>query len=490
MMTRLDFFRDRISLQTLIILLALLVAPAYGIGIVAATRGEIFYLLAVGAPFGVLLTLFAPVEFFLLTGVLFAMLADSRLIGGSLIYYGRFVPMGMLTLRTILDIATHRVGVVASSPALLWSGLLLTAYAGFSTLYSPNQSLTIQRGLSMFLVVVGFGLGLPNYLNSTERLDRALKLVILLIAGFVLVGVVSGTTGDQADIYVDQSFIRVQGLFLNPNTQGLMAMLSFFPIVWWWQTQRSRQGKIILGGMVLLWGGIVLATGSRASVLGLIVGGTVLALLLGRVILRYVPFLIVGVLLLGALLVAKPEFTRAFEITSTDNGPVAPGQTRNVDRPYLLQRAIELGMRSPIYGVGFGASDQVFQDDIKYLVTQGVFIAGAHNSYARMFVELGVFGVVLGVVVFGVVLFPVVISPLSFRHDWTLALLTATVVAGMTNAFFEDWLYGFGNASTFPMWFFVALIPIRLAQLQRETKQNDDAAAIQMEQNPSSDLAL
>jgi hypothetical protein len=85
-----------------------------------------------------------------------------------------------------------------------------------------------------------------------------------------------------------------------------------------------------------------------------------------------------------------------------------------------------------------------------------------------MFVDLGIIGVVLGLVIFVIVLLPVVLSPPPIRHDLILALLAATVASGMTNAFFEDWLYGFGNAPTFPFWLILGLIPIRLAQLRQE----------------------
>lgn len=468
-----DLIRNRINLQTLVVVAALIFAPAFGIAIAAAMRGQILWLIAVGGVGGIVVTVLAPVEVMLMLAVLSAMLADSRLIDSGILYYVRFVPMGMLMVRTILDVAFHRIVRVTSSPTLLWSGLALCGFAVLSSLYAADRSLTLQRTLSMVLVVVAFGLGLPNYLATFGQMTRALKLVLILIVIFVLAGAVLGSEGDSASGFVENSFVRIRGFFGNVNTQGLMAMLVFYPLTLWWRTEKNNVQRFVLAALVSGWVVIVLLSGSRASFVGLIAGGVTLAVLYGRSALRYAPYAFAVIVFVAVLLVTQPQFGHLLEFTNPDNGPVAPGQVRNVDRPYLIQRAIELGMRSPIVGIGFGGSDQVFDDDRPYLISQGVYVQGAHNSYTRMFVELGIVGVVLGLAVFGIVLAPVFLSPGRIRRDITLAFLSATVVAGMTNAIFEDWLYGFGNASTFPMWFLLALIPIRLAQLRTASGQEE-----------------
>jgi hypothetical protein len=293
-------------------------------------------------------------------------------------------------------------------------------------------------------------------------------LVVLLIGAFVLTGAIFGSIGDEAGVAVQESFVRIRGFFGNPNTQGLMAMLIFFPLVWWQRTARHGTGRTVLGLLVLLWGALVVLSGSRASFVGLIAGGAALIWIYGRASLRYAPVMIAGLILLVAFVVTDPQFGRVLEVATQPmdpvTGTVVPGVVRNVDRPYLIQRAFELGMR--------GRPDKVFLDDRPYLLSQGVYIGGSHNSYMRMFVDLGLAGVVAGLAIFALVLAPVFLNRSFARRDVTLALLAATAVAGLTNAFFEDWLFGFGNASTYPMWFFFALIPIRLAQLQAEDAGN------------------
>lgn len=474
-MTLTEFFRNRLSLQTLIILLAVVVAPAFGVAIAAALRGQTLLLAGVGAVIGVFVLIYAPVELVILAGVLGTMLADSRLVDTSQLYYVRFIPMAMLPMRSILDIVIRRERKIRSSPALLGTGLALTAYAAFSSVYAEDPGLTLQRSLAMLLVVVGFGLGLPNYLVTHEQLSRAVKPVIVVIAVFVLAGVVLGAGQGDAGTFTQGSYQRVNGFFQNVNTQGLMAMLIFYPLVWWRQTTKSGTGRLILSLLILIWGVLVVLSGSRASFVGVVAGVVTLIWIYGRASLRFAPLVLGGLLLFGALVVVEPQFGHVLEYENTEFGdlrPVAPGTVRNVDRPFLIQRAIELGMRSPLVGIGFGGADKVYADDRPYLVSIGVYIGGSHNSYMRMFIDLGLIGVVGGLAVFGLTLGPVLLHRSDARRDVTLALMTATVAAGLTNAFFEEWLFGFGNASTYPMWFFFALIPIRLAQLRAEDAEN------------------
>jgi O-antigen ligase len=471
---QLDAILPRVSLKTLIMLLALVVAPLFGIGIAAATRGQPTLLLGIGGVLGIFVTLFAPIELMVLGGVLGSLLADSWLVPGDAVYYARFAPMGMLAMRTLIDIALRRIPRVRVERAFVYPGFAFMGLAFISAIYSITPNLTFQRTLSMAFVIVAFGLGLPNYLTTFQRLDGALKLVILLIAAFVLVGSLFAGGGDQNAVYLDQSYLRIRGLFANPNTQGLMAMLMFYPIVWWWRTEPKGVRKYALAILVVVWGLLVLLAGSRASLIGVLCGALALSLLYGRSSFRYASVLFIGLAIAIVFALVLPEYGRALEFNTPTETitqqqsqlDLAQGILPEADRAFLIQRALELGMRSPIIGVGFSASDKVFVDDHVVLITEGIYVSGSHNSYTRMFVDLGIVGVLVGFIIFIAILARVWLSSSPVRRDLTVALLTATVVTGLVNAFFEDWLYGFGSASTLPFWFFLALIPIRLSQLQ------------------------
>ena len=470
-MTRLESFRNRVSLQTLIVVLAVVIAPAFGVAIAAALRGQILFLVIVGGLVGIFVTLYAPIELLLLVGVLGALLADSRF-DTDLIYYGRFVPMGMLTIRTLLDLVLQRGKFSRRSLSFFVPGIAFAALALFSSYYSLTPEITFQRSLSMIFVIASLGLGLPNYLDTFPKMERALKFVVALIGLFILAGVAFGTE-DALGIYQDQSFLRINGFFKNPNTQGLMAMIIFFPLVWWRQVQARGWLKQLLTPLMLGWAILVIASGSRASFLGMVGGAAILLVLYGKTAGRYAVGLGIGLALALILAVFVPEFGRALDFGTPSVNPATVGVLPQVDRPFLIQRAIELGMRSPIYGVGFSASDKVFLDDVPYLQSIGVYIAGSHNSYTRMFVDLGIVGLASAFWVFIIILGRVFIAPPHVRRDTTIVFLSAAVVAGLVNAFFEDWLFGFGNSSTLPMWFFLALIPIRLSQLTEESAESE-----------------
>lgn len=470
---RLEFLDRGVSLQTLIALVALVVAPLFGIGIAAATRGQPYLLIGIAGLIGIFVTLFAPIELMVLGGVLGSLLADSWIVPVDAVYYARFAPMGMLAMRTLIDIALRRIPRVRLQRTLVYPGFAFVGLAFLSAIYSITPDLTVQRTLSMAFVIVAFGLGLPNYLTTFQRMNTALKLVILLIAAFVVLGSAFAGGGDQNALYLDQSFLRIRGFFANPNTQGLMAMLIFYPLVWWWRTEPKGVRKYALALAVVGWAVLVLLAGSRASLVGVLCGGLVLSLLYGRTSFRYASVLFIGLAVAIMFALILPEYGRALEFNTPTAAPIvtqadlAAGILPEADRAFLIQRALDLGMRSPIIGVGFSASDKVFADDHVLLITQGIYVSGSHNSYTRMFVDLGFIGVLVGFIIFIAVLARVWLSRPDVRRDLTVALLTATVVTGLVNAFFEDWLYGFGSASTLPFWFFLALIPIRISQLEQ-----------------------
>lgn len=464
MTTRLESIRRSLSLHMLVVVVALMVAPLFGVAVTAAMGGQTLYFLVIGGFIGIFVTLYAPIEVLMLAGFLGAMLADARVVSRDVTYYGRFVPMGMLTVRILLDLFLRRGNKIRVLGAFLGLGLAFVALAAFSTVYSLTPDQTFLRSLSMVFVIVGLGLGLPNYLSTFGKLSRMVKLVIVLIGGFVLLGAVAAPSQTDA-VSVEDSFVRIRGFFINPNTQGLMAMLIMYPLVWWWRTEENVVARRVLAGFVVVWALLVLLAGSRASLVGVLVGGIVLGLVYGRAMLRSIPVLVPGIILVGAVLVLLPQFGRSFEFSNVEISP-ATGDTQQADRAFLIQRAIELGMRSPIVGVGFGASDLVFAQDVPYLESIGVYVAGSHNSYTRMFVDLGIVGLLVGFPIFVVILLSVFLSPPTICRDPTVALMTAAVVSGLVNAFFEDWLFGFGNSSTLPLWFFLALIPLRMMQLK------------------------
>ncbi len=398
------------------------------------------------------ITLFAPIEVMILAGMLGPMLADSRLIPGSLVYYLRFVPMGMLTIRTVTEFLARRNPILPLTRSFVFPVLPILVLAFVSTTYGIEPEKIFQRALSMLFVIVSFGIGLPSFWQTRERTEQGLKWVITLLIVVLVSGLILFDLNPQFALYQDV-YVRTRGIFVNPNALGLIAMLTVFPVLWWWQTEHHLIGKFMLTLAVFVVLGEVVTAGSRASFLGVVIGTLGLIWLTGQFVTRNLILLSFGVLILIALILFEPTFARILQFSSDS------------DRVFLWQRSIELGMDAPIWGVGLGASDLIYAADKPYLLSIGKATGGSHSSYFRMFVDLGIVGVALGFWVFIVVLAKAFTAPPDIRRDAMVGCLAATVLAGLVNAAFEDWLFGFGSASTPILWFALALLALRIEML-------------------------
>lgn len=398
------------------------------------------------------ITLFAPIEMMILAGMLGPMLADSRLIPGSLVYYLRFAPMGMLTIRTVTEFLARRNPILPLTRSFVFPVLPILVLAFVSTTYGIEPEKIFQRALSMLFVVVSFGIGLPSFWQTRERTEQGLAWVTTLLVVVLTIGFVVYDLNPQYAFY-EYEYVRLHGIFGGPNTQGLIAMMAVFPVTWWWYTEKHPLRKLLLGLAVLLVIAEVIAAGSRASFLGVVIGTLGLIWLGGQFSLRNLILLSFGALILIALVLFEPTLARILQFSSDS------------DRVFLWQRSIELGMDAPIWGVGLGASDLIYAADKPYLLSIGKATGGSHSSYFRMFVDLGIVGVALGFWVFIVVLARAFTAPPDIRRDAMVGFLAATVLAGLVNAAFEDWLFGFGSASTPILWFALALLALRIEML-------------------------
>jgi O-antigen ligase len=189
----------------------------------------------------------------------------------------------------------------------------------------------------------------------------------------------------------------------------------------------------------------ILASGSRASLFGFLVGGITFlgfrhsdtrAKVLLTLLVVYALLVVIGLpdVLLGA--------------ARTDSGW----------RFDLWQRAFELGKESPLHGIGFGSTSYLFEADKQYLLRRGIYAAGSHNEYMRIFVALGVPGLALALIGFTSVIWK---TARLIRQEGRPVLpvsLLAAVMSGLANAVFEDWIFAFGGAPAFPFWFFLAIL--------------------------------
>jgi len=392
-------------------------------------------------------SLVIPIEWLLIMNVVAFILADTHLDLRSLNYhYTRFVPLGMFALRALLPSTLQRVRTYMLPAFFLKPFGLFFLMALVSASYDKlDPTGTLLRALTLGFALVAFGIGLPAYFTDDRRLRGGLHCILTVLALSIAIGWIIIPFEDRA-IFSLTDYSRVRGIYLNPNTLGLMAMLTFFPVFGW--RLEIPKGKrwpftIILFSLLMA----LLTSGSRASFAGLITGGIVFFGFrpLGT---RGKVFLILLCVFAFLMLFGLPQ--------------VSPGMLRTDHgwRFELWQRALHLGRESPLLGSGFGSTNQVFSDDQILLTRQGIYAGGSHNEYARIFVGMGGIGLFLALLGFGWVLWKAVRVIRVEKNPVIPVSLLAAVSGGLINAIFEDWIFAFGGAPAFPFWFFLAFLAI------------------------------
>ena len=389
--------------------------------------------------------LILPTRLLVLLSVLGVMLADSQVLERHALYFARFVPSAVLAARTLVVLARQRFQLVAYNRLLkAWTPFLV--FSAISILYSIDRSLTGQRLLSGVFVIVGFGLGIPLFFNRAEDIRRlATSVAVVLVVGVLYSLYV--TPENPAETMVKG---RVSGAFDNPNTLGLLAMEASIVLLYWWQTEKRRLHRSVIALALFGCVAAVMVSGSRASALGLACGLLVLVRARGRIERRALRNLFwIASTVVAAYMLSDfffPDFLSGLLRSDTSS------------RTFLWKRAWLLAQNHPVIGVGFAASDELFERDHLFLETLGIYISGPHSSLMRLLVDLGFVGVTLALGAF-IAVFKQVWRYLRSMEDSALAAaLLGTVVAGLVNSMFESWLFGFGSSATVPFWFFLALL--------------------------------
>jgi O-antigen ligase len=393
-----------------------------------------------GIALGILCVLI-PMEFVMVLAVIGVMLADTKLVPTEFIYYIRFIPMGVMAMR-VLFTKLQQARWTRSSMVRQWFPFLVLA--GISVLWSPSQEVSLQRVVSLILVVIGFGYGIPLYLR--RQAARGPRLLIML-TGILMVAVgYSFVTRDRSAAMLNVGdYERLHGVFKNPNTLGVIAMVTFFLTFYLLRTVKRPVARYLALGSVLATGVVLLLSGSRGSLAAVVAGITVMNLLekfklrlpLSKAV---VSLLIVGVVAFLAAR-ASPQIENMLFRRETSG------------REDLIRRELAMAGQAPWLGVGFGGSDRLYAAQGK-----GGFGMGSHNSYTKALVELGGVGLVLTLWA----LYRIVRRALAYLTAFGDPLLGVTLFSGvaayLVNAFFESWLFGFGSSITIPFWFFLAYL--------------------------------
>lgn len=124
-------------------------------------------------------------------------------------------------------------------------------------------------------------------------------------------------------------------------------------------------------------------------------------------------------------------------------------------RVFAWLTAIRQGLRRPVVGYGFGTEATVFVD--RFYLFQGAY---TENSFAGMFLQLGIVGTILLLLPFilvGRAVYLVTRGSVG-KEDRTIVAAAASVVGGgFVVAFFQSYLYSVGNVATVTFWLSAAI---------------------------------
>ncbi len=424
---------------------------------------HIEYLILLG-----IVCLFLPKNWLIILGIVSVALADTRLVSRHLIYYTRFVPMGVLALRVLTDITTGRRQLKYQS-TFLKTFLPFIILSGISILYASDQNIVFQRYLSMLFVFIGFGLGVPLYYEKQEDIIKLTKIIGIIIAiGVIYSFFTSSAQKTTATFYVVEG--RAQGIFKNPNTLGLLAMQNVFIIFYFWQKEQIKWKANLLLLTIAILGAAIISSGSRASILGTIIGMFFFfkgyGKIYGKVLSKIVIFIIIASIAFLLIVEFFPKYEFAFLRPERPGDVTHLSMLETSSRSILWKRAWIISKPARWFGVGFGGSARLFWLDSLYLKSIGIFISGPHSSFFKLLVELGFTGVFFALGAF-FILGKKIWDMIPSCEDPILALaLYGMIIAGLFNSMFESWLFGFGSSSTIPFWLFMTILTTKADEIK------------------------
>lgn len=304
---------------------------------------------------------------------------------------GSYLRMGLLVLigvSGLLYCFRQRV-------SLPWPFVLLGAYlvlAVVSTLYSIDPFYTLVRAVAL-LALSGFLLGLFAWLDRRERIDAVLNVF------FTVVGVV--TTANLLSLvflpgeawwWIDPD--RFQGLSDHPNSMGSFCMLSYPVLLWKYSRSKTGAEKLAVLSLAVSVVGLHLLSGSRASMVGGLLGIAVWFL-----VLRKGSRLVIAGMLALALVGMFPFFGEKLQLSSLDRGRHSSGITDLTGRPKFWMASLVLVSEQPVLGYGYAVEGKVWTDRrfrrSDHYLWAGTAKSSLHNGYLSVAIGLGGVGLAL-----------------------------------------------------------------------------------------------
>lgn len=368
---------------------------------------------------------------------------------------------------------------------------ILAALALESSLWSLDARATAERAASFAILVAGV---IALACAVAARPDAVRRLLLALLAAAAVVAVLSVIVliVDPYNAWqaaTQQYPRRFQGFEQNPNT-GPMLLALGVPLACWRliaaESRRTRAAAVLVLG---LFAAIIIASGSRGALAAAAVSLLVLVPVVGRTRGRRAAFAatVAAGIAAAVLLSQIPK-----ELPASQGAPAraaaAVQAPRNAERVLPLEDekgrpavghpfrrrfldvkgrllpvlgAFDEGAQRPLAGFGFAMERRAFVD--RYY---GFNSTVPENSYAGLFLQLGVAGLGLFAVTFGAVLVAGIraLRRLDEPERRVTAVAAAAVVDGLVLGLSQSYVYFVGNIATLAVWSGAALLAAAAAR--------------------------
>jgi hypothetical protein len=248
-----------------------------------------------------------------------------------------------------------------------------------------------------FKIVFFYGL-VTTAVNRPEDLRKLLLAFLCIMAFYMLHSLWEFRNGRHTYRMGIARMVGVDKTLGDPNSFGASIVYALPFVRLFWLTAQQRLLKLFLAGYVGLSGLCILLTGSRSSLLGLLVWGLITCLQSRRRML----FIGMGAVAACVAFAALPESlqTRFETIINPDVGP-ENAKVSGQGRVEGLIKGWELLQKYPLTGCGPGVWRKATGSEIE-----------SHNLYGQLMGELGI----VGVVAFGTLVAGFALAIRNFRR--------------------------------------------------------------------------
>lgn len=359
--------------------------------------------------------------------------------GGHVVQVARYGALVLLVPAVVLSGDLSDRVRLRCWPWLLPAALVL--FALVSTVWSVDPGRSLRQALlfGAVLVVVAV-LGVVRW-RDRDRLVTDLGVIVALFGVVALLGLAAAAAG-MSWAQTEHSG-RLSGIYFHANGSASVAALVLPLGAGLLVSTSTRVMRALLVGLLVALLATLVLSGSRTSLVAVVVGATVMVLLRGWLRDWRVA---VALGLCAVLVVLAGVAGQLGNLWERDTDLFFTG------REGAWATLVDAWADAPVAGHGYRSAEQLLEE--RRWEPHEYTIGTAHNGYLQVMAELGTIGALL----VGAIAAVVVRTGWRHRQDLLVLGTLGSVVVGFMIQFGESSLFGFGNEFALPFWLLVGVV--------------------------------